>query len=82
MKEWMIKHLLLWLAGLTAGQWDAALEAVRVAAIRLKDLTGDERKRYVIDTLKLSWPNLRNGVLNLLIELAYSFASKKGYLKS
>lgn len=81
MKEWMIKHVLAWLAGITSGQWDAALEAVRVAALLLSKQSGEERKRYVMDTLRLSWPDLRSGVMNLLIEIAYHFAKKRGYLK-
>ena len=81
MKEWMIKTLLSWLAGITAGQWDAALEAVIVAGKRLRELPGSERKQYVIDTLRLSWPDMGSRALNLLIELAVGFVTKKGYLK-
>jgi hypothetical protein len=80
MKEWLIKHLILWLASLTTDHWEAALEAVRVAALRYTQLTGEQRKQYVIDTLKLSWPALSAGALNLLIELAYAFAKRRGYL--
>lgn len=81
MKEWMIKTLLSWLAGITAGQWEAALEAVIVAGKRLRELPGTERKQYVIDTLRLSWPDMGSRALNLLIELAVGFVTKKGYLK-
>jgi hypothetical protein len=80
MKEWLIKHLLLWLARLTTDHWEAALEAVRVAALRYRELTGEQRKQYVTDTLKLTWPALSAGAANLLIELAYAFAKRRGYL--
>lgn len=80
-KEWAIKTLLHWLAGVTVAQWEAALEAVVIAGKRLKELTGAERKQYVIDTLKLAWPDMGSRALNLLIELAVGWVTKKGYLK-
>jgi hypothetical protein len=81
MKEWMIKTVLAWVAGITAGQWEAALETVLVAGRRLKEMTGAEKRDYVVQTLRLSWPELKSTAANLLVEMAVGVARKRGYLK-
>jgi hypothetical protein len=76
MKEFLIKRLLAWLAGITAEQWSAALHWVGMAArdVVLKD--GANRKDAVIKMLKSLWPELQGWVLNLLIETAVAFQRK------
>ena len=83
MIEWLIRRVLSSLAGITIGQWEAALELVQQAARHLKDKTGAERKQYVIDSLKLAFSDakLKQWALDVLVGLAYGFAQRKGFLK-
>lgn len=83
MIEWLIRRVLATLAGITLGQWEAALELVQQAARHLKDKTGLERKQYVIDSLKLAFSDaqLKAWMLDVLVGLAFGFAQKKGYVK-
>jgi hypothetical protein len=76
MKEFLIKHLLGWLAGITAKQWSTALHWVGMAAkdVMLKD--GANRKDAVTKMLKSFWPELQDWALNLLIETAVAFQRK------
>lgn len=83
MTEWLIRRVLALVAGITIGQWEAALELVQQAARHLKDKTGLERKQYVIDSLKMAFTEakLKAWALDVLVGLAFGFATKKGYLK-
>lgn len=83
MIEWLIRRVLSTLAGITMGQWEAALELVQQAARHLKDKTGSERKQYVVDSLKMAFSDakLKAWALDVLVGLAYGFAVKKGFLK-
>jgi hypothetical protein len=81
--EWLIRRVLATLAGITIGQWEAALELVQQAARHLKDKTGLERKQYVIDSLKMVFtePKLKTWALDALVGLAFGYAQKKGFVK-
>ena len=83
MIEWLIRRVLAMLAGITIGQWEAALELVQQAARHLKDRPGTDRKQYVIDSLKMAFTDsqLKGWMLDALVGLAFGFAQKKGYVK-
>jgi hypothetical protein len=76
MKEFLIKHLLGWLAGITAKQWSAALHWVGMAARDVMLQSGANRKEAVTKMLKSLWPELQGWALNLLIETAVAFQRK------
>jgi hypothetical protein len=75
-KEFLIKHLLGWLAGITAKQWSAALHWVGMAARDVMLQSGANRKEAVTKMLKSLWPELQGWALNLLIETAVAFQRK------
>jgi len=76
MKEFLIKHLLAWLAGITAKQWSAALHWVGMAARDVMLQSGANRKEAVTKMLKSLWPDLQGWAVNLLIETAVAFQRK------
>ena len=73
MKEFLIKHLLGWLAGITAKQWTTALHWVGMAAKDVVLRGGIDKKEAVTKMLKSLWPELQGWALNLLIETAVAF---------
>tara|TARA_R110000868_G_scaffold27599_2_gene104480 strand:+ start:827 stop:1063 length:237 start_codon:yes stop_codon:yes gene_type:complete len=73
MKEFLIKHLLAWLAGITAKQWTTALHWVGMAAKDVVLRGGIDKKEAVTKMLKSLWPELQGWALNLLIETAVAF---------
>lgn len=76
MKEFLIKHILAWLAGITAKQWTSALHWVGMAAKDVILQTGANRKEAVTKMLKSLWPDLQGWAVNLLIETAVAFQRK------
>lgn len=76
MKEFLIKHLLAWLAGITAKQWTTALHWVGMAAKDVMLQSGANRKEAVAKMLKNLWPELQEWAINLLIETAVAFQRK------
>jgi hypothetical protein len=76
MKEFLIKHILAWLAGITAKQWSTALHWVGMAASDVMLQSGANRKESVTKMLKSLWPDLQGWALNLLIETAVAFQRK------
>lgn len=76
MKEFLIKHILAWLAGITAKQWTAALHWVGIAASDVMLQSGTNRKEAVTKMLKSLWPDLQGWAVNLLIETAVAFQRK------
>lgn len=76
MKEFLIKHLLAWLAGITAKQWSTALHWVGMAAGDVMLQSGSNRKEAVTKMLKSLWPDIQGWALNLLIETAVAFQRK------
>jgi hypothetical protein len=76
MKEFLIKHLLAWLAGITAKQWSTALHWVSMAARDVMLQSGANRKAAVEKMIKSLWPELQGWALNLLIETAVAFQRK------
>lgn len=76
MKEFLIKHLLAWLAGITAKQWTTALHWVGMAAKDVMLQSGANRKEAVTKMLKNLWPELQEWAINLLIETAVAFQRK------
>jgi hypothetical protein len=76
MKEFLIKHLLAWLAGITAKQWSTALHWVGMAARDVMLQSGANRKAAVEKMIKSLWPELQSWALNLLIETAVAFQRK------
>jgi hypothetical protein len=76
MKEFLIKHVLGWLAGITAKQWSTAVYWVGMAARDVVLQTGANRKAAVEKMVKNLWPELQGWTLNLLIETAVAFQRK------
>ena len=83
MTEWLIQRVLRLVGGITAGQWDAALELVQQAARHLKSAPGAERKAYVVENLKRAFTAVpwKEWMLDVLVGLAYGFAKRKGWVK-
>lgn len=83
MTEWILRRALSLIAGITARQWDAALDFVQQAARHLADKTGQQRKEYVIDSLKMAFgsANWKAWALDALVGLAYGFSKQKGFVK-
>lgn len=73
MKALIIRHLLLWLAGITARQWATALQWVVLAAKDARYKNGAERKEAVRLFLIKYWPDLEGNSVNLLIESALAY---------
>ena len=48
--------------------WDAALTAV--SSLINSNLSGEEKRKLVLDNLKLAFANVPNSLLNLVIEVA------------
>ena len=76
MKEFLIKHLLGWLAGITARQWATAVMWVAAAAKDARYKSGSERKAAVSAFIQGLWPDIQGWALNLLIETAVAFQRK------
>jgi hypothetical protein len=77
MKEWIIKQLLGWLAGITARQWATALQWVSIAAKDAMLKTGSNRKEAVTKMIKSLWPEMRGFAINLLIETAVAYQRRQ-----
>ena len=76
MKQFLIKQILAWLAGITAKQWATALHWVGMAAKDVMLKNGANRKEAVTKMLKSLWPDLQGWAVNLLIETAVAFQRK------
>ncbi len=76
MKQFLIKQILAWLAGITAKQWSTALHWVSMAAKDVMLKSGANRKEAVTKMLKSLWPDLQGWAVNLLIETAVAFQRK------
>lgn len=83
MLEFLIKKVLSWLAGINAQTWEQAVRWVIDAETDLESLkTGAERKEWVATKIRAILPQIKNLALNILIELAVGFASKKGWVST
>ena len=75
-----LQSILLWLLtlfrGITIEQWGAALRLV-VEASKEFQSSGD-KKAWVDQQLKLAWPTLSEGAIELLRSLVVAYAQKKG----
>lgn len=80
MKEYLIKHILGWLAGVTAKQWSAALLWVINTARSYKDEAGATKRERVIAILKKQFPDLSSGNVTTLVQLAWAWLNKTGKL--
>jgi hypothetical protein len=76
MKELLIKHLLFWLAGITAEQWKTALYWVIMASKDVMLKNGENRKEAVTKMIKSLWPDMRSWSINLLIETAVAWKKR------
>jgi hypothetical protein len=76
MKQFLIKQILAWLAGITARQWTTALHWVGMAAKDVMLKNGANRKEAVTKMLKSLWPDLQGWAVNLLIETAVAYQRK------
>lgn len=72
----LIKRILAWLAGITAEQWEYALSCIAHANDVLADKTGVEKKLWVLSMFRRHFPDIKESTMNLLIEMAVSFAKK------
>ena len=73
--EKIIVWLLALLKGVTAQQWERTLDLVIEAAKTYKE---DTDKRFsVSNQLKIAWPTLKDGAIELLRALAVQYLKKK-----
>jgi hypothetical protein len=77
MIQTIIKFILSRLAGVTPRQWSVAVFYVTQVAKSDAFNSGKERKEAVINSLKKQWPEIKDSVVNLLIEVAVAFTRKK-----
>ena len=76
--EKIIIWLLALLKGISAEQWERALDLVVEAA---KTYREDTDKRFsVSNQLKIAWPTLKDGSIELLRALAVQYLKKKGLI--
>ena len=78
MKEFLIRHILAWIAGLTAEQWDAVLGWVIEAEKAI--VGGTFKKAWVVEQLKKAWPKFAQWAVDAIIGLATGYAGKKGWI--
>lgn len=80
MKEFLIKTVLSWLAGITADQWKSAVQRViAIAQIPEADRTM-KQARFAMFMQEVA-RDMPVWVVNLLRETAVAFARKKGLIK-
>lgn len=80
MKEFLIKTILSWLAGITAEQWKSAVSRV-VAIAQIPQADKQEKQvRFSVSMEKL-WGEMKPWIINLLREMAVAYARRKGLIK-
>ena len=77
MTEWMLKKVLAALAGITSRQWAAVVLWVGNAAKDVMLQDGATRKEAVTRMIRSQWPEMREQVVNLLIEVAVAWVRRK-----
>ena len=77
MTEWFIKKVLAALAGITSRQWATVVLWVSNAARDAMLQSGANRKEAVVRLIRAQWPELRDHVVNLLIEVAVAWVRRK-----
>lgn len=77
MKEYIIKFILGWLAGITADQWKQAVRYVQIANESLQGKTSAEKRAWVEEKIKTYIGSIYPAAMNLLIELAVSWVKKQ-----
>jgi hypothetical protein len=77
MTEWFIKKVLAALAGITPRQWATVVQWVSNAAKDIMLQNGANRKEAVTRMIRSQWPELRDHVVNLLIEVAVAWVRRK-----
>lgn len=81
MKEFFIKTILSWLAGLTADQWKFAVNKV-VTIASDKNLPGKEKAAWFNQAFQsFAGSDIASWAINLIRELAVAFARRKGLIK-
>lgn len=81
MKEFFIKTILSWLAGLTADQWKFAVNKVVMIASD-KNLPGKEKALWFNKAFQVfAGSDTASWAVNLIRELAVAFARRKGLIK-
>lgn len=78
MIQTIIRFILAKLAGITAQQWTKAVEWVVHVAATMRDSSGAEKKKRVLESLSTTWPELSKFAGNLLVEMALAFARENG----
>jgi hypothetical protein len=76
MKELIIKRILSWLAGVTQQQWSSALLWVLNTARTYSNESGATKRERVLKVLKSQFPELSDGNLLTLIQIAWAWLSK------
>ena len=77
MIQTIIKFILSRLAGITPRQWAVAVLYVTQVAKSESLKDGKERREAVVKSLKKQWPEIKDSVVNLLIEVAVAFTRSK-----
>jgi len=77
MIQTIIKFILSRLAGVTPRQWAVAVLYVTQVAKSDYFKDGKERKDAVVKSMKKQWPEIKDSVINLLIEVAVAFTRSK-----
>jgi len=80
MKEFIIKRVLAWLAGVTAKQWAAALLWVLNTARQYRDDSGATKRERVVSVLKKQFPEMDGGDILTLVQNAWAWLNKTGKL--
>jgi hypothetical protein len=76
MIELLLRRLLAYLAGITAKQWSAALLWVLNTARTYKNEEGETKRERVIAVLKGQFPDMSDGDLLTLVQLAWAWLVK------
>lgn len=75
-----LQSILLWLLilfrGITVEQWGATLRLVVEASKEFQN--SSDKKAWVDQQLRLAWPSLSSGAIELLRSLVVAYAQKKG----
>lgn len=69
----ILKYVVSLLIKVTPEQWDKAKALIVQAVLDLPHSTNEERKAFVVNTLKGLWTDLAPSVTNSLVELAFLY---------
>ena len=78
--EVIIKQFLAFVGLNSAEAWDKAKELVKQAAEQFANLTGAERRQFVVDELKKVYPTVASFLCNFLVEAAFAFLKAKAII--